>query len=175
MARFLQPVLMLSMFILFGCGRESEPAGNVLATERQADSATAVPLVQRPARKKGASLVLGEQSFALDVVLCIGTSMASAVASDSQKRPDYPVITIKTYDPAMTGGESIDTVAVYFERDGYGEHWTLQEGVVARDGKVFTAIGKLGGSRLLPQIDGTRKSVPLEGRNILPVEVRIEC
>ena len=165
----------IAMAALFGCGGDAD-AGKIVSTEEtHIDASGAIPDGRDRARKKGASLVIGERAFNLDLVVCIGTSMATVVASDLQKRPDYPVLTVKTYDPAMTGGESFNSVSVLFERDGYGEHWVLHDGTLTKDGKVFAAAGTLEGSRLMPKSDGTRESSPLENTNTLPFEIRIEC
>lgn len=168
-------VFAIAMSILFGCSADTDTGRSVSAKQEQSDSQEATTEARQSAKKKSASLVLGESAFNLDLVMCIGTSMATVVASDSQKRPDNPVLTVKTYDPAMTGGQSFNTVSVVFERNGYGEHWVLHEGTVSKDGKVFAAAGTLEGSRLMPKNDGTRESMPLENMNILPFEIRIEC
>ena len=168
-------ILAIAMATLSGCGGDTETAGSVPTREKHIDPVEAATGVTRSAKKKSASLSLGEQTFELDVVICIGTSTASVVASDSQKRTNYPVLTVKTYDPAMTGGQSINTASALFELDGYGEHWKLHEGAVNRDGKLFTASGTLEGSLLTPKSDGTRESMPLAGANILTFEIRVEC
>lgn len=125
--------------------------------------------------KKRARLQLGDAAYELGIVFCMGTTTATITANDSQRRADHPVVSVKIYDPAMTGGQSHDTVSAYFERDGYGENWALEEGSVERDGDTVTASGTLKGHRLVPREDGTRESAPLEGDSSRPFELRIEC
>lgn len=82
---------------------------------------------------------------------------------------------MRVYDPVATGGYSTNTASAIFKGDGYAEHWTLNEGDVEKNGDVFTASGTLKGNRFETQSDGTRKSAPLGGDDILPFEARIEC
>ncbi len=118
---------------------------------------------------------LNQESYDLNVVICIGTLTATVTASDSQSRSGYPVVMMRVYDPAATGGYSTNTASAIFERDGYAEHWTLNDGDVEKNGDVFTAFGTLKGNRLETQSDGTRKSVPLTGKDILPFEAHPLC
>ena len=168
-------LLAIANVALLGWDEGGHTISRAAAQETPVDVAESEADVRHRTKDKSATLILGEQSFTLDVVVCIGTSTASVVASDSQKRRDYPTLTVKTYDPAMTGGRSINTASALFEREGYGEHWMLHEGIVEKDGNLFTAEGTLKGSRLLPRGDGTRESALIDGESILPFKMRIQC
>ncbi len=125
--------------------------------------------------KKHAALELGGKHYELGMVICIGTTTATITANDSQKRADFPIVSVKTYDSAMTGGQSIDSVSAYFERDGYGENWSLHGAVIVRDGDLVSASGTLKVQRLVLKEDDTRTSAPIEGIDELPFTLRIEC
>ncbi len=159
---------------LFGCTENETPSQSGIDAG-PSEAVAAIKIDRKNKKTKRGQFQLGQDEFELGVVICFGTSTATAIASDSQKRSDYPVVTLKTYDPAMTGGQSFNTASALFERDGYGEHWKLHEGSVEKDGDVFTASGTLEGNLLLPKPDGTRESAPLDGDDVLPFEVRIEC
>ena len=157
------------------------------------NGADQVPVSQSPATNKVSSIGSEEASrgsensvpkayfaiagtrFELDTVICFGSSTATITSSDSQKRADHPVVSIKIYDPAMSGGQSINTFSAHFDRGDHEEHWKLLEGTVEKQGKTVTASGTLTGTLLLPQPGGTRKSAALGPPDVLPFEARIEC
>jgi len=127
-------------------------------------------------RKRGkASIRFGDDTFELDVIICVGTSMATAVASDRAKRAGYPIVTIKTYDPALFGGVMQNSILVFVDREDHQEQWKLQNGNIAKNGNVFTANGALEGFRMVEQEGGTTKRVKLEGISYMPFHTRIEC
>lgn len=129
----------------------------VLARE-EAQRSTATESNRPPVRS---TLRLGARSYELGVVLCFGTSMATVTASDSHQRDDYPVVSAKIYDPARSGGHSMNTFSALFENSEPAEHWILHEGTVEKGGDTIAASGTLKGSLLLPNDDGTRRSVPM--------------
>ena len=59
------------------------------------------------------------------------------IASDSNERPDYPVVTLKVFDPIASGGYSSNTASAIFEHDCYAKHWKLRDGDVEKNGDVF--------------------------------------
>ena len=171
---------LICALIASACGDSgTTEISRTVAEKRQADSATDIngtsDALKTSKRKRRGSVSLGNDTYDLNVVLCMGTTTTTVTASDSQSRSDYPVVAVKIYDPAMSGGMSINTASAIFERDGYGEHWKLHEGLVERNGDVVTASGTLKGNLLLPKPDGTRESAPLEGDDVLPFAIRIEC
>lgn len=171
------PLIIIGIYaaLISGCDAREEAVDKSLVAKFSARETEPDPVDTNMEHKKRGTLALGAEYFKFDTSMCFGTSTATAIASDSMQRSDYPVVTLKTYDPAMSGGISFNTASALFERDGHGEHWRLHEGSVEKDGDVFTASGTLEGNLLLPKPDGTRESAPLEGDDILPFEVRIEC
>jgi len=81
------------------------------------------------------------------------------------KRAGYPIVTIKTFDPALSGGVAQDSIIVYIDREDYQEQWKMQNGNIAKNGDVFTANGALEGFRMVEQEGGTTKRVQLEGNS----------
>lgn len=142
----------------------SRPAAETMAVDSSSEHST-----------RKTTFSLGQKSYGLDVVICFGTSMATITASDSQQRSESPVVSIKIYDPAMSGGYSINTFSALFDNSEIAEHWILHEGIVEKSGNTITASGTLKGSLLLPNDDGTRRSMPMEEGGELPFEARIQC
>jgi hypothetical protein len=134
-----------------------------------ADVATSVALAGN------AELALGDESYDFDSVTCIGTTMATAVAADRANRDGHPTVTLRTYDPALTGGVTSNTASVQFRSSTRDELWLLHEGDVEKQDDVFKASGTLKGKKMQTQSDGTLKSQPLDGDDIKPFRVRIEC
>ena len=122
-----------------------------------------------------ATLTMGEDSFEFDSVTCIGTSMATAIAADRADRDNYPTVTLKTFDPAFTGGVDSNTASVQFRGSERNELWVLDEGNVSRSDTGFQASGTITGNRMVTQADGTLKPHPLEDSSVLPFVVDIDC
>ncbi|MGB5576123.1 MAG: hypothetical protein WBM88_01800 [Woeseiaceae bacterium] len=122
-----------------------------------------------------ASVDFGDERFDLDLVVCINSMIISAVASDSKNRVDYPVVKLGTSDPKYTGGTPMNTVSLMFSGDGLEELWQLDEGVVSKEGKMFTAEGTVKGRRMEKQADGTLQSRPLDGDDIKPFRIEAKC
>jgi hypothetical protein len=122
-----------------------------------------------------AELALGDESFDFDSITCIGTTMATAVAADRADRDGYPTVTLKTFDLSMTGGMDSNTASIQFRSTTRSELWVLNEGSVEKEGDVFRASGTVKGKRMVTQADGTLKSQPLDGEDIRPFDVNIEC
>lgn len=164
---------LISLLLFSACSNEdNEPAAKPVETVNPVASSPAKTLAPRGS----AYLRLGDKKYELDVVFCTGTTMATAVASDSQKRPDHPVITIRTYDDSMTGGVDTNTASAVFDDGTSRQHWKrYQGGNVSRREKTFSANGFLEGSRMIEQAGGTLKSAPLEENGIRAFDMHIKC
>ena len=172
------PCFLAASMIVFAClaACDSGPNsprpsidGDVPIVEAVAEVATSIALAGN------AELALGDESFDFDSVTCIGTSMATAVAADRANRDGYPTVTLKTFDLSMTGGVNSNTASVQFRSSTRDELWLLNEGDVDKAGDVFEASGALKGKKMQVQPDGTLKSQPLDGDDVKPFRVRIEC
>lgn len=125
--------------------------------------------------EKKASLTLGDEYIEFDSITCIGTTMATAVAADRASREEYPTVTLKTFDPSMTGGMDSNTASIQFRGTARNELWTLHDGSVSHDGDVFQASGTVQGKQMVTQPDGTLKSQPVEDVSEQPFDVSITC
>lgn len=171
-------VMASALFLMAACGSEKD-TGTTATNEAEATpQANTVPASISPSVRVGGgsgSIQFGDDKFELDVIICVGTSKATAIASDSQRRAGYPVVTIKVFDPDTYGDMMTDSVFVLIDRDDYQEQWKMQNGNVSRNGDVYTAYGAFEGSQMVEQEDGTMKRVRLEGISYMPFQTRIEC
>ncbi len=163
-----------SIFVLAGCGSD-DPQARADAVEELAISSTAAIVQAAIPTTAHAELALGDESFDFDSVTCIGTSMATAVAADRANRDGYPTVTLKTFDLSMTGGVDSNTASIQFRSTDRDELWLLHEGSVSKESDLFQASGTVKGKRMVTQPDGTLKTQPLDGDDVKPFRVRIEC
>ena len=161
-----------TLFVVGGCNDGSSAGGDEDNSERRAPP----PRLANEASPKGSvTLTLGDEVYDLDSITCIGTSMATAVAKDRADRDGYPTVTLKTFDPAMTGGIDSNTASIQFRDSTRNELWVLDEGSVSRDGNSFHALGTAKGNLMVTQPDGTQKPQPLTGVSSLPLQATIAC
>lgn len=169
----LSAVLLIGL--VAGCSEESAPS-NKDAAPMNSETIKAAPEPVKRQRFLGeATVQLGDDSFELDLVVCIKGMTISAVASDSKKRVEYPVVKLGTSDPKYTGGTPMNTVSLMFSGDGLEQLWQLDEGGVWKEGKNFTAEGTVKGRQMEKQADGTLQSRPLEGDDIKPFRIEAKC
>ena len=173
-ASTLLTVTLIGAVFLYGCeaGDKQRPEA---ASEHPPDVIGKSDAVAAKKNQSTSELGLDGAVYKFDVVVCFGTSTATVTASDSQDRDDHPVVSAKIYDPAMSGGHSINTFSALFENSEPVEHWILHEGTVEKSGDTIAASGTLKGSLLLPNDDGTRRSVPMDDDGVMSFEARIEC
>ena len=166
------PMLVFSCLVACDGRPTSEPAaidGDVPIVEAVAEVAASIALAGT------AELALGDESFAFDSITCVGTTMATAVAADRANRDGYPTVTLKTFDLSMTGGVDSNTASIQFRSTDRDELWLLHEGSVSKESDLFQASGTVKGKRMVTQPDGTLKTQPLDGDDVKPFRVRIEC
>ena len=164
-------VVLLALLVA-SCG---EPPGPTMPTALS-EPIESPPVPAEERRFLGeASVDFGDARFELDLVVCINSMIISAVASDSEKRVDYPVVKLGTSDPKYTGGTPMNTVSLMFSGDGLEELWQLDKGVVSKEGKMFTAEGIVKGRRMVKQADGTLQSRRLDGDDIKPFRIEAKC
>lgn len=167
-------VALLLLACLAGC--DSRPTSQSVTADSDVPIAEAIAEVATDVVSAGnAQLALGDESYQLDSITCIGTSMATAVAADRANRDGYPNVTLRTFDPAITGGVDSNTASIQFRSTTRDELWLLNEGSVTRDGNTFEAAGSVTGTQMVTQPDGTLKSQPLEGVSEQPFNVFISC
>jgi len=160
--------------ILSGC-QERPTSTSADVDNSRASSAARQSTASSASATKKASLTIGDESFDFDSITCIGTTMATAVAADRANRDGYPTVMLKTFDLSMTGGVDSNTASIQFRSTDRDELWPLHEGSVSKESDLFQASGTVKGKRMVTQPDGTLKSQPLDGDDVKPFRVRIEC
>jgi len=174
-ARHIGVMLVTALFTACGGDQQTEAQESPISEPTAENAVRELANTTVSVKRGKASIRLGDNTFNLDVIVCVGTSMATAVASDRAKRAGYPIVTIKTYDPALSGGVMQNSILVFVDREDHQEQWKLQNGNIAKNGNVFTANGALEGFRMVVQEGGTTKRVKLEGISYMPFHTRIEC
>jgi len=171
-----QKLILLSLFIFASaCSNEeySAPANTSDIDEKTSKPGSAAVTDTRS--KASGRLRLGDEVFELDRVYCIKTAMATAIASDAQRRPAYPTLTIKTYDRSLTGTIPSNTANVIFNDDDRKEHWYFRTGNVNRKGNHFSANGFIEGKTMVTLPDGNLEPSRTVSPRVEAFDMSIRC
>jgi len=171
-----QKSILLTLFIFAAACSNEETS--VLTDTSVVDEKTAKPdsvaVAGAPSKARG-RLRLGDEVFEFDRVYCIKTAMATAIASDAKRRPEYPTLTIKTYDRSLTGTIPSNTANVIFNDDDRKEHWYFRTGNVNRKGNHFSANGFIEGKTMITLPDGNLEPSKTVSPRVEAFDMSIRC
>ncbi len=121
-----------------------------------------------------AQIMLGGEVLEANLVTCLPGMGASAIATNNIDPNGLPTAQLKVYSEAY-GGVSLNTASILYDAATGRQFWQLHEGSISKEGKTFAASGTLKGVSHIEQNDGTMKSVPLDGNDIKPFQITIDC